>query len=173
MFKCSGCAALALAFLALGAAPVARAQAVVDEPEWVESQAPPPPPFDVRKLVIMDMPYTTSLVYGVDPSAISISKSDSVVRYVMVATSASGAKNAMYEGLRCTTGEFKTYARYVGEGPWKPVADPQWRSVFGNMPSKHALQFARTAACDGAAPASTVNGVIARLKNPNYRNSSN
>ncbi|OYY86142.1 MAG: hypothetical protein B7Y42_15755, partial [Polaromonas sp. 28-63-22] len=69
--------------------------------------------------------------------------------------------------------EFKTYARYVGDGPWKPVADPQWRSVFGNMPSKHALQFARTAACDGAAPATTVNGVIARLKNPNYRTSTN
>ena len=171
MFKCSGYAALVLAFVALGASTGLRAQPAVDEPEWVESQVPPPPAFDVKKLVIMDMPYSASLVYGVDPSAISISKSDSVVRYVMVATSTSGAKNAMYEGLRCATGEFKTYARYVADGPWKPVADPQWRSVFGNMPSKHALQFARAAACDGAAPVSTVGGVIARLKNPNFRTS--
>lgn len=171
MFKCSGYAALVLAFVALGASTGLRAQPAVDEPEWVESQVPPPPAFDVKKLVIMDMPYSASLVYGVDPSAISISKSDSVVRYVMVATSASGAKNAMYEGLRCATGEFKTYARYVGDGPWKPVADPPWRSVFGNMPSKHALQFARAGACDGAAPVSTVDGVIARLKNPNFRTS--
>ena len=43
--------------------------------------------------------------------------------------------------------------------------------MFGNMPSKHALQFARAAACDGAAPVSTVGGVIARLKNPNFRTS--
>ena len=171
MFKCSGYAALVLAVFTFGASPGLRAQPAVDEPEWVESQVPPAPAFDVNKLVTMDMPYSASLVYGVDPSAISISKSDSVLRYVMVATSASGARNAMYEGLRCATGEFKTYARYVGDGPWKPVVDPQWRSMFGNMPSKHALQFARAAACDGAAPVSTVDGVIARLKNPNFRTS--
>ena len=59
-------------------------------PEWKESEVPPPPAFDVGKLVTFEVSPNASLVYGVDPASISMSKSDGVVRYVMVATSASG-----------------------------------------------------------------------------------
>ena len=107
--------------------------------------------------------------YGVDPASISITQSDGVVRYVMVATSASGARNVMYEGIRCSTGEFKTYARYSADGKWNLVSDPQWRSMFGNMPSKHSLRLAKAGACDNAAPATSVKEIVSRLKNPNYR----
>ena len=37
-----------------------------------------------------------------------------MVRYVVVATSDSGAVNAIYEGIRCDTGRFKVYARHNG-----------------------------------------------------------
>jgi hypothetical protein len=170
MLKLHDGAALALVCLAMGAAPAAVAQPAFDEPEWSETQVPPPPAFDMKKLVAVDVP-GSSLAYGVDPASIQISKKDGIVRYVMVASSTSGARNVMYEGLRCSTGEFKTYSRYSPEGEWKPVADAQWRSVFGNMPSKHALRFAKTAACDGATSANTVDVLVSRLKNPNYRTS--
>lgn len=96
-------------------------QRIVDVPEWKESEAPPPPAFDVGKLVTFDAPLSSSLIYGVDPASVSISNSDSLVRYVMVATSASGARNVMYEGIRCATGEVKTYARYC-----RRVAGTSW-----------------------------------------------
>ena len=171
MFKLSGHEAFALAFLVLGAAPTVCAQPAVDEPEWSESEVPPPPAFNANQLVTVDVPASSQLVYGVDPATIQISNKDGIVRYVMVATSASGARNVMYEGLRCSTGEFKTYARYSPDGQWKSVTDPQWRSVFGNMPSKHALNFARAGACDGATTATTVNVLVSRLKNPSFRTS--
>lgn len=154
---------LALACLLSLVSITAWAQRDVEFKEWMESEAPPPPAFDASKLLTFDVSGASALVYGVDPATLSIG-SDGVVRYVMVASSASGARNVFYEGIRCTTGEFKTYARYTPEGAWVNVAKPEWRSVFGNMPSKHALQFARAGACDSAAPATSVHEIIRQLK---------
>lgn len=166
--KSKSASIVAVAFLLALSAPV-WSQSAVDEPEWKESDVPPPTAFDVGKLVVLDVSPNSSLVYGVDPASVSITQSDGVVRYVMVASSASGARNVMYEGIRCSTGEFKTYARYSADGKWAPVSNPEWRSMFGNIPSKHPLRLAKAGACDGAAPASSVKEMVSRLKNPNYR----
>jgi hypothetical protein len=141
----------------------ASAQFFQDNPDWKEAEAPPPPAYDVSKLLTFKVSGGQSLVYGVDPASITINKSDSVVRYVMVATSASGVRNVMYEALHCATGEVKIYARQFS-GKWEPIANPKWQSVFGEMPSKHAFTFARMGACDGAAPASSVPDLVAKVK---------
>lgn len=145
------------------------AQSAVEEPEWKESVVPQPPAFNVDKLVTFEVSPNSSLVFGVDPASISISKSDGVIRYVMVAASAGGAHNVMYEGIRCSTGEFKTYGRYSPEGHWNMVNNAEWRTMFGNMPSKHPLRFAQAGACDNAALPASVNLLVGRLKNPNFR----
>lgn len=160
------------AFVILGAiffglTCTAWAQRAVDNPDWQEIEVPPPPAFDVKKLIEFDVSPNASLVYGVDPAAIRISSSDGVVRYVMVATSASGATNVMYEGIRCATGEFKTYARHSSDGEWRMVANAEWRSLFGGAPSRHALQFSKAGACDSAAPATSVQAIVSRLKGQN------
>lgn len=155
--------------LTLGLNAVAWAQPAPDEPEWQESELPPPPAFDVGKLIPLEVSPNSALVYGVDPASIRISSKDGLVRYVMVATSASGARNVMYEGIRCSTGEFKTYGRYSSDGRWSMVSNPEWRTLFGNMPSKHALRFARAGACDSAAPAPSVHVLVTRLKDPSFR----
>ena len=146
----------------------AWAQFGFENPDWKESEVPPPPAFDISKLLTFEVSPSSSLVYGVDPSSVRISKSDSLVRYVMVATSASGVRNVMYEAIRCSTGEFKTYARYSPEGRWDMVSNPEWRSLFDNLPSRHALRFAKAGACDGAAPVTSVNELVGRLKNPKF-----
>ena len=152
-------------------ASVSWAQVYANDEEWKETEVPPPPPFDVKKLVMFDVPTSLSLVYGIDPATVSISKSDSLVRYVVVATSASGVRNVMYESLRCATGEFKTYARYSSDGKWNLVSNPQWRSVSDNMPSKHPLRLARAGACDSAAPVGSVTELVSKLKDAwRYRN---
>lgn len=154
--------------LLLGMTCAAWAQLAADDPEWKELEAPPPPAFDSSKLLTFDVSPDASMVYGVDPSTLHISSSDGLVRYVVVATSASGARNVMYEAIRCATGEFKTYARYSPEGRWNPVAHPEWRSLFGNMPSRHALRFAKAGACDNAAPATSVDALVNQLKKPSF-----
>jgi hypothetical protein len=147
----------------LGLSAGAWAQRDVELADWKEEAVPPPPAFDTGKLLTFDVSQASSLTYGVDPATLRISK-DGVLSYVMVATSASGARNILYEGIRCVTGEVKTYARSSPLGVWSPVAQPQWRSMFDNMPSKHALAFARAGACDNAAQASSVDELIRQLK---------
>lgn len=145
-------------------APVS-AQFFQDNPDWKESPAPAPPAFDVTKLLPFEVVANPDMAYGVDPASISVSKSDSVVRYVVVATSKSGVRNVMYEALHCATGEVKTYARYVPPGEWQTVSKPQWRSVFESAPSRHSLAFAKAAACDAKAPTGSVREMVEKLKN--------
>ncbi|MCJ7798858.1 MAG: CNP1-like family protein [Polaromonas sp.] len=155
---------MSLGALLIGLTGAAWGQLAVDDPDWKEVEVPPPPAFDVSKLVTFEVSRNAALVYGVDPAAIHISSRDSVVRYVMVASSASGATNIMYEGIRCATGEFKTYARYSSDGRWRMVDHAEWRSLYSGAPSRHALQFAKAGACENAAPASTVEAIVSRLK---------
>ena len=76
--------------------------------EWKETQAPPAPAFSNAKLVMFEVAADSPMVYGIDPQTLQISPKDGLVRYVMVATSISGAKTVLYEGIRCATGEVKT-----------------------------------------------------------------
>jgi hypothetical protein len=168
-FKSAVLATLFLMALNASGSAQAQAYALEDPADWKEIETPPPPAFDVKKLIVFEVSPNSQLVYGVDPASISISPKDGVVRYVMVASNATGARNVMYEGIRCSTGEFKTYARYSSDGKWTNVSNPEWRSLFENMPSKHALRFARAGACDSAAPATSVDVLVRRLKNPNFR----
>ena len=134
------------------------------DPDWKEVEVSPPPTFSTTQLLPLEMPYFVSLKFGVDPASLAITP-DGIVRYVMVATNASGSVNAMYEGIRCVTGEVKTYARANASGVWSTVKDAQWRNLTDNLPSKHALALARQGACDGrAAPASSTADIIKALK---------
>ncbi|MEO7129508.1 MAG: CNP1-like family protein [Rhodoferax sp.] len=141
----------------------AMAQLSDQDPGWKETPVPPPPAIRTSGLLQLDMGRDTALKFGVDPASLVISK-DGVVRYVMVASSASGAMNAMYEGIRCATGEFKTYARATTAGQWNEVQDPQWRSLYDNGLSRHALALANQGACIGRTTARSVGAIVKALK---------
>lgn len=141
-----------------------QAQSLVDDPDWKETEVPAPPAFSTEHLVAINMPSYVSLNFGVDPATLAITP-DGIVRYVMVAVNASGSVNAMFEGIRCAKGEVKTYARTTSSGAWSVIKEPQWRALSDNLPSKHAIAFARQGACDGrAAAASSVADIIRNLK---------
>lgn len=142
------------------------AQFVDDDPDWKEVEIPAPPAFAVDRLIQLEMPRHISLKVGIDPETLRITR-DGIVRYVMVATSSSGSTYATYEGIRCQTGEVKTYARHGATGQWIAVTNPQWKPLSGNQPSPHAMALARQGACDGRAPASQVPAeIIDKLKRP-------
>jgi len=158
------CAPALLGLLALTLTTRIQAQIAPDDPDWKESEAPPAPAFSTDKLLPLEMPPYVSVKFGIDPATLTIA-SDGIVRYVVVARNTSGSVNAMYEGIRCATGEVKTYARASDTGVWSTVAEPKWRGLTDNLPSKHAWAFARQAACDGrAAAASNTADIIKALK---------
>ena len=133
------------------------------DPDWKESEALPPPVFRTDRLVLVDMPPHVTLAFGVDPGSLIIG-SDGVVRYVMVATSVSGSVSAMYEGIRCATGQVKSYARYSTASQWTVVSDPIWSALNGSQPSKHALALAKQGLCREGSSGSTPEEIVRRLK---------
>ena len=153
-------AVLLCAFLA---STEVKAQGLTDPIDWKEADVPPPPDYDMTKLLNFDVARSSSLVFGVDPSSVNISKSDGIVRYVMVASNSTGAKNAMYEGLRCSTGEVRTYARAKPDGTWAAVDKSEWKSVYDPSTPKHSLRFAQAGACQGAAPVVSRRELVRKL----------
>ena len=141
-----------------------QAQSQVEDPDWAESEAPTPPAFKSTALIAIDMPHYVTLKFGIDPDTLVITP-DGILRYVMLAVNTSGSVNAMYEGIRCATGQVKTYARAGNSGVWSVVKEPQWRNLHDNLPSKHAVAFARQGACNGGSTTGiSVADIIRALK---------
>jgi hypothetical protein len=129
---------------------MAMAQNNADNLDWVEQATPAPPVFSAEGLMPLDMPPYVSVSVGIDPRTLNVGD-DGVVRYVVVMRNATGTVNAAYEGIRCFTRDVKTYARWTSQGAWSLISNPAWRALNDNMPSRHAMAFARQGACDGTA----------------------
>jgi hypothetical protein len=63
--------------------------------------------------------------FFVDGASISPGK-DGVVRYTLIVRSPLGAETVSYEGIRCATGEVKSYAYGRADGSWT-VRPGAWR----------------------------------------------
>lgn len=156
--------ACALTMAVLGAAAQGK---IPEEIEWKEAETPPPPAFDVSRLIPFEVSAGSGLKFGVDPATLSIGK-DGVLRYVVVARSSSGTINAMYEGIRCSTGEYKTYARHNPGSGWNLTSNPQWENMRTSSRTRHAHMMARQGGCpDGGTPV-RLDEVLRELRRPSY-----
>jgi CNP1-like family len=142
---------------------IAAAQFIADDPDWKETEVPPPPAFDLKRLVAVDISLQSQLKWGVDPSSIVINK-DGVVRYVVVAQSSSGVVNAMYEGIRCNKAEFRRYARHSASSGWVKVTDSDWTPLRQSGTSRHPQALAKLGLCEGAAPATSSQHAVRALR---------
>lgn len=129
---------------------------------------PAAPAFSEDRLIRFEVNPDSALIYGIDSQTLSISAADRVVRYVVVVRSPSGGRNVFYEGIRCPTGEMKTYARHNGQA-WVTVPDPQWSPMLGR-PSRHTAQLARLGACEGTATPFRPADVLRALRQPHLFN---
>jgi hypothetical protein len=132
-------------------------------PDWKETEAPPPPALRMQGLIPIEMPADMTLRFAVDPASVSVG-SDGVVRYVVVASSPTGAVNAMYEGLRCNTAEVKVYARHNPDSGWVPARNAEWQSLYNRPNSRHSLTVARTGACVGQGPSGNASDIVRALR---------
>ena len=73
-----------------------------------------------------------------DSASLSVGD-DGVVRYVLVARSPQGAENISFEGLRCSSGEYKIYAIGRSDRSWERTRDAQWRSIVPRAESWHRV----------------------------------
>lgn len=148
-----------------GAALAAAAQVPPESPDWKELDAPAPPAtLRTSGLIPVDVP-GTSLRFGVDPASITVGQ-DRIVRYVVVASSSTGAVNGLYEGIRCDSGEVKVYARYNPGSGWVTARQPEWVPLQNVPNSQHSLQIARSGACMNTAPNGSPAQIVRDLRAP-------
>jgi hypothetical protein len=72
---------------------------------------------------------STKFRFFIDAASLSVEQ-DGVLRYTLVARSASGVANVSYEGMRCAAGTYRIYA-YERDGRWQPTAS-DWRPIEPN-----------------------------------------
>lgn len=142
---------------------MALAQFIADDPDWKESEVPPPPAFDLKRLVPVEVSVRSQLKWGVDPTTVKILP-EGIVRYVVVAQSPSGVINAIYEGIRCNKAEFRSYARHNPDSGWVKSSNSEWVAIRNASGSGHQMALAKQGLCDGAAPAASVQDAMRRLR---------
>lgn len=135
-----------------------------DAADWKEDAVPPPPAYGTSGLVDIDMPRSSSVRMGVDPKTITINQKTGIVRYVVVARGPS-AVNASYEGIRCSTGEYRVYARQVQGGEWSMSEEQGWRPLRnqGGIMVQYPLRLAQGGICLGKGIRNSVDEMVRAL----------
>jgi len=131
--------------------------------KWKESEVILPPYPDDRNLLPVPMNVNDTLKIYVDSKSISRGK-DLVARFSLVVESPSGARSVFYDGLRCETRQYKTYAIGTANHRFEPISDPQWRTIPRAEINAFRDNLYRHYVCDGHALARTPEAIVHLLK---------
>ncbi|MDM7941141.1 MAG: CNP1-like family protein [Hydrogenophaga sp.] len=134
-----------------------------EDKTWTESAIAPPDAFSTDTLQSFDVTNQSTLRYGIDPGSLKVGE-DGVVRYVMVARSSSGAMNVFFQGIRCASGETKTYAHLNDKRSWIISNNAAWQSLSFSGPTRPAMMLARQGVCEGRTITGSPQKILATLK---------
>lgn len=130
------------------------AQAAVDDDEavvWAEGEvALPAFPAD-GDLIEFYVSAVTANRFFIDAKSLSAG-SDGVVRYVLVVTTAGGATNVTFEGIRCSAREFRIYSTGRGDRSWGTLRSTDWRRIENKTVNRHHAALSRDYFCPSGSP---------------------
>lgn len=106
---------------------------------------------------------TTSIKFAIDSKSVTTG-SDDVVRYVLVAKSASGATNISYEGIRCQTTEVKLYAFGHKDGTWARSRRDKWEPIVEKTTNRQHAALAQDYLCKDKVISSRVSEMMDRMR---------
>ncbi len=145
----------------------------------IEAKIPPyPEDGDLMELQLDDP--NKRFTYYMDEESLSVSENDYVVRYTMVIESKTGTRNIFYEGIRCNTEEYKTYAFGMGKGgngKFRPSKKPEWKNISSSGYKKLRMDLLEFYLCDPRKLPRKKNEIVTRIKYPapneSYKNALN
>jgi hypothetical protein len=94
---------------------------------WKELE-PQLPPLPKQENLIAFRVSPSDFRFYVDGKSLSVGD-EGVVRYTLVASSAGGAMNVSYEGIRCKTWEFRSYAYGRSDNTWAKAGRNDWTAI--------------------------------------------
>jgi hypothetical protein len=128
-----------------------------------ERDMPPPAPPRAENLMRLEVPKFPGKDVFVDRTAFSIGQ-DEIVRYTLVATTASDQRLVSYEGIRCGPDEWRSYFLGRPDGGWTKDFTSQWRRVSDAGPGAIRFLLAKAYFCTPEGrPAATLEDVFDRL----------
>lgn len=140
--------------------------------KWREGEFSLPAYPDEDKLVPVELDRGDSRFnYYLDPESLSVGKDD-VVRYTVVITSGSGASNVLYEGLRCSRREYRTYAYGTLDKTFTKARVSEWKLFYDGDRMKHRYSFYRDSMCSKVHEPNKPDVIMQRIRYPsNFTNS--
>jgi hypothetical protein len=104
-----------------------------------------------ENLVEFDVSAATTNHFFVDAATLSVGN-DGVVRYVLVVKAPGGATNITFEGMRCTSGEYRIYATGRGDGGWSKSRNDSWRPIENKPVNRHHAALRQELFCPDGIP---------------------
>jgi CNP1-like family len=130
--------------------------------QWKESEIGLPPYPRDENLLAVPLPATDTLKIYIDRASLSRGP-DRVARFSLVVESPSGARSVFYDGLRCETREYKTYAIGTPEQTFTPVKQAVWRPIPRPAANAFRYHLYQHYICDAHASPRTPEDVARRL----------
>jgi CNP1-like family len=115
-----------------------------DQRNWKEVELKLPAYPGDKGLIELQVQGTNNFRFYVDPESLAVGP-DGVVRYTFVARSPSGYANVSYEGIRCATAEYKTFA-FGNDGRWA-AKDSEWRPIESKGTNSWHFELRRSYFC--------------------------
>jgi hypothetical protein len=169
--RVSKSAALGVSMLLLWQAPLfaddaGSASGFIEPPPWQEqATALPAYPADADLLPFpVDQP-ALSQTFNIDSKSLSVG-TDGVARYSVVIVSGSGARNVLFEGMRCATREFRTYAYGEAAHAFHPAQNDKWQRISQYGWAGFRAVLLRDYLCDSHLSPYHVNEIKYRLSHP-------
>jgi hypothetical protein len=140
----------------------------IEAPKWQEGEVAIPPfpnRDDLVKVEVdrADMPFT----FYIDPGSLSVGE-DGVTRYTVLIESSSGASNIMYEGIRCSTNEYRTYAYGTHDDKFSKARTGSWTRITSTSSGAmtHRYNFKRYYMCDDIGRPYSASESLQRIRYP-------
>lgn len=130
--------------------------------KWRESDVPLPGYPADDDLVSVPLSATDTFRFYIDRTSLSRAE-DRVVRLTAVIQSPRGARSIFYDGIRCDTREYKTYAVGSSGSRWRPNRGAQWQFIVAQGRNDFRYQLYKYYVCDATsnprAPAAILTAV--------------
>ncbi|MHB8697069.1 MAG: CNP1-like family protein [Sulfuricaulis sp.] len=131
--------------------------------KWKEAQVVIPAYPKDSDLLRVPLSANDRLKVYIDLKSISLA-SDRVSRFSYVVESPAGARSVFYDGFRCETRQYKTYATGTSLGSFDPVVKPQWRTMLRSEINTFRYQLDRYYVCNDNGGARTPEDFVHQLR---------
>lgn len=153
----------------LAAASAVHAQTRIDEEvddmdtSWKEIATLLPAAPAAGNLLPFYVGPTTTQTFAIDAKSVSVD-ANGVIRFTLVATSSSGAKNISYEGIRCDVRQRKLYAFGRPDGSWSRARRDQWEPINSSAANRQHAALAEDYFCLGGTVAGKAADMVERIR---------